>query len=78
MGTIRFDRHARRRMKWRSISEQEIFAAMEKPDRIETSVMGRKNVYKLMGDRNIKVTYRETSGEILVISAVDKGKRGKE
>ena len=49
---------------------------MEKPDRIETSGMGRKNVYKLLGDRNIKVTYKETSGEILVISVVVKGERG--
>jgi hypothetical protein len=77
MGIIRFDRHARRRMKWREISEKEILAALEKPERIETSGMGRKNVYKLLGDRNIKVTYKETSGEILVISVVVKGERGK-
>ena len=77
MVNIRFDRHARRRMKWRGISEEEILAALEKPDRMETSVMGRKNVFKSMGDRNIKVTFMESFGEILVISAVDKGKRGK-
>ena len=32
---IRFDRHARRRMKWRRISEEEVNQTLEKPDMIE-------------------------------------------
>jgi len=63
-------------MKWRDISEKEVLAALENPDRIEKSIMGRKNFYKLLGDRNIKVTCKEISEQVLVISAVDKGKRG--
>jgi hypothetical protein len=73
---IRFDRHAKRRMRWRRISEEEVSLAIESPDRIEESIRGRTNVYKLTGERYIKVTYKEFSGQILVISAVDKGKGG--
>ena len=73
---IRFDRHARRRMKWRCISEEEVYSALKDPDKVEESVRGRKNVYKLIGERNIKVTFKEFSGQTLVISVVNKGKEG--
>jgi hypothetical protein len=73
---IRFDRHAKRRMRWRRISEEEVSLAIENPDRIEESIRGRTNVYKLIGERYIKVTYKEFSDQTLVISAVDKGKGG--
>lgn len=69
---IRFDRHARRRMKWRKISEKEIYLTLENPDKIEESIKERVNAYKSMGQRYIKVTYKELSNEILIISAVDK------
>lgn len=42
------------------------------PDRREETVFGRWNVYKRMGSRLIKVTYRDLGHEWLVISAVDK------
>jgi hypothetical protein len=73
---IRYDRHVKRRMRWRRISEEEVFLAIENPDRIEESIRGRINVYKLIGERYIKVTYKEFSDQTLVISAVDKGKGG--
>jgi hypothetical protein len=69
---IRFDRHARRRMKWRKISEEEIYLALENPDKIEESIKGRINIYKSIGQRYIKVTYKKLSDEILIISVVDK------
>lgn len=53
---IRFDRHARRRMKWRRISEEEVRQTLESPDQVEESVKGRTNVYKSIGQRFIKVT----------------------
>jgi hypothetical protein len=73
---IRFDRHARRRMKWRRISEKEVYLALERPDKVEESIRGRTNVYKLIGERNIKVTFKKFSGQTLIISVVDKGKEG--
>ncbi len=70
---IRFDRHARRRMKWRGISEEEVSVLLEDPDKVEESIRGRINAYKRSGQRNLKVTYKESSGQTLVISVVDKG-----
>lgn len=69
---IRFDRHARRRMKWRKISEDEVNSVLNGPDKTEQSIKGRTNVYKTLGSRYIKVTYKEFSDEILIISVVDK------
>ncbi len=70
--SLRFDRHARRRMKWRKISEDEINLVLSSPDKTEQSIKGRTNLYKAIGTRHIKVTYREFSNEIFIISAVDK------
>ena len=69
---IRYDRHARRRMKWRKISQTEIEQVLEFPENTELSERGRKNVFKTIENRYIKVTYRELEDEILIISAVDK------
>ena len=71
--SIRFDRHAKRRMKWRKISEEEVFLVMNEPDKNESSIKGRINVYKRIGKRYLKVTYKEFVKEILIVSAVDKG-----
>jgi len=49
---------------------------MESPDKTKRSIKDRTNVYKFIGERYIKVTYKELSGEILIISTVDKGKGG--
>ena len=54
---VRFDRHARRRMKWRRISEEEVLDALNRPERIEQSIRGRVNVYKAVGAKHLKVTY---------------------
>jgi len=71
--SIRFDRHAKRRMKWRKISEEEVFSVLNEPDKNESSIKGRINVYKRIGQRYLKVTYKEFVEEILIISVVDKG-----
>jgi len=46
---LRFDRHARRRMKWRRISEEEVTLTLSNPDKTEQSIKGRINVYKTIG-----------------------------
>jgi hypothetical protein len=66
---IGFDRHARQRMKWRGISEGEVFVVIEDPDKTEDAERGRTNVYKRIGGRVVKVTYKQTPGETLIISA---------
>jgi len=65
-------------MKWRRISEEEVSLVLDKPDKTEDSIRGRTNVYKQIGSRFIKVTYRHSSGEILIISVVDKAEGGRE
>ena len=69
---ISFDRHAKRRMKWRKISEAEVISVLKEPEKMEPTIYGRINVFKTMGSRYLKVTYKEFENEILVISAVDK------
>lgn len=51
---VRFDRRARRRMKWRKISEEETYLVLENPDKIETSIQGRVNAYKSMDEDILK------------------------
>ena len=69
---VEFDRHARRRMKWRKISEADVMTTLENPERTEDTIQGRKNAYRLIGGRFLKVTYKIYPQEILVISAVVK------
>ena len=69
---LRYDRHAKRRMKWRRISEQEVQTVLSAPDKLESTERGRTNALKRLGGRYLKVTYREFPDEILIISAVDK------
>jgi hypothetical protein len=68
---IRFSRHAKRRMKWRSISEDEIKAVVKKPDVVEPSVKGRKNARKIVSDRVLQVTYIEEDGDFIIVTAID-------
>ena len=70
--SLRFDRHPRRRIKWRRISEEEVTLILSSPDKTEQSIKGRINVYKAIGTRYIKVIYKEFSDEVLIISVVDK------
>ena len=69
---IAFDRHAKRRMKWRGISAEEIKVVLEKPDKIEKSYHDKMNAFKIMGRRKIRVTYKIEPNRIIVISVVDR------
>ncbi len=42
------------------------------PEKIEPTVHGRTNAYLHTAGRYLKVTYKETDDEILIISVVDK------
>lgn len=59
-------------MKWRRISEEEVLEVLREPNVLENSIKGRKNAFKVIGERYLKVTFKEFSEEILIISAVDK------
>jgi hypothetical protein len=59
-------------MKWRKISEADVMTTLENPEKTEDTIKGRKNAYRLIGDRFLKVTYKFEPHGILVISAVVK------
>jgi hypothetical protein len=72
MKEVTFDRHARRRMKWRRISEQEVKLVLASPEKTEPTVHGRTNAYLHTAGRYLKVTFKETENQIFIISVVDK------
>lgn len=67
MGVI-YDRHAKRRMDERDISEDEAESAINSPDYIEPSIKGRTNAFKYINGRHLRVTFKTESENILVIT----------
>ena len=71
---IEYTRHARRRMKWRKISEAEIELATYSPDDLEPTEKNRINAYKKkIKDKILKVTYQKHDDRIQIITALWKG-----
>ena len=68
MKPIRFDRHAKRRIKERDIKEEEAEAALREPESTEGSVKGRVNAFKYIGNRFLRVTFKEEPDHFLVIT----------
>lgn len=68
MKSVRYDRHARGRMKERGVTEGEADTAIREPDYTEQSVKGRTNAYKFIGGRFLRVTFKEEAEDILVIT----------
>lgn len=71
---IKFTRHAKRRMKWRKVSIEEVESVIKKPDKSEKSYNQRINVYKKIKGRIFKVSYLIKKNQIIVITVVDKSK----
>lgn len=70
MKSIIYDRHAKRRMKERKVTEREVEFVLENPDYTEQSVKGRFNAFRWIEGRHLRVTYKEESDFILVITVV--------
>lgn len=69
---IYFSRHAKKQMKWRKISEGEVNNTILYPEAIEDSVKKRKNAFKHIGNKWLKVTFVQESNKITVVTAIDK------
>ena len=70
---IIFSRHAKRQMKWRKITEKEVKSAIGAPDMSEDTIKGRKNAFKIIRGRHLKITYKPEDGKLTVITAMVKG-----
>lgn len=70
---IIFSRHAKRQMKWRKITEKEVKSAIDNPDMSVDTIKGRKNAFKTIEGRYLKITYKAEDGELTVITAMVKG-----
>lgn len=75
MDDLKFSRHAKRQIKWRRITEKEVKDTVDNPDRSEDSIKDRKNVFKLIEGRMLKITYKIENGGIIIITAMVKGDR---
>lgn len=65
-----FSRHARRQMKWRKITENEVRSAINEPDTLADTVKGRRNAFKIVDGRLIKVTYKPEDDSLTIITAM--------
>jgi hypothetical protein len=70
---IKYSRHARRRMRWRNISETDVEQALASPQKVEQTDFGRYNAYKQIVGRLLKVTYTHFDDSYYVATAVWKG-----
>lgn len=61
-------------MKWRKIEENEVREAIINPEKLEDTIKGRKNAFKKVEGRSLKVTYLPKGrDEITVITTIVKG-----
>lgn len=68
MKPVRFDRHAKKRMKEREVIQEEAEMTIREPEYTEPSVKGRTNAFKFTGGRFLSVTFKEEPDYILVIT----------
>ena len=60
-------------MKWRKIAEKEVKEAIDHPEKLEDTIKGRKNAFKTIEGRLLKITYRPENNRAIVITTVVKG-----
>jgi Domain of unknown function (DUF4258) len=70
MKPIRFSRHARRRMEQRGVTPGEVESILRQPDRVEPSLKGRRNAFGPVPGGAARVTIRETTQELVVVTVV--------
>ncbi|MHB8232390.1 MAG: DUF4258 domain-containing protein [bacterium] len=59
MKPISYCRHARKRMKDRGVTEDEVDLVIKNPEYIEPDIKKRKNAYKYINNRFLRVTFQE-------------------
>lgn len=59
-------------MRWRKISEAEVKDTLTEPEKIEKSIKGRKNAFKHIDHKWLKVTFKEEDGARVVVTVINK------
>lgn len=71
---IYFSRHVKRQMKWREITEEEVNETILNPELVEDSIKDRKNAFKHINEKFLKVTFKTEGSRIIIITAIDRRK----
>ncbi|OGW06391.1 MAG: hypothetical protein A2W77_04940 [Nitrospinae bacterium RIFCSPLOWO2_12_39_16] len=74
MKFIKYTRHAKNRMRWHKITENEVESAIQKPEFLEPSIESRLNAWIKTSDKFLRVTYKEEVDKFVIITAVKKKK----
>lgn len=61
-------------MKWRRISEVEVEKTLTTPERIEDSIKERKNAFKHLNGKWLKITFKEEEHQRIVVTVIDKNR----
>ena len=69
---IIFSRHAKRQMKWRNISEDEVLRVVAEPAEDSPSVKERINIWENESRRGLKITISREKDLITIVTAVRK------
>ncbi len=72
MKAITYLRHARNRMRWHKITEDEVNSAIRTPEFFTPTVEGRSNAWIKVSGKYLRVTYKEDNDRFTVITAVKK------
>ena len=62
-------------MRWRRVSEEDVLQVLGDPSEPGECVGGRKNASKVVGERILKVTYKEQGDEMIVVTVIWKDRR---
>jgi len=57
-------------MRWHSISEADVKLCLAKPERVETGSLGKINAWRKFDNKFLRVTYRQESKGLVIITAV--------
>jgi hypothetical protein len=68
MKPIKYDRHAKRRMEERGVTEEEVEITIKEPEHLKANIKGRQNAYRFIGERFLRVTFKEEVKHFLVIT----------
>ena len=59
-------------MKWRKMSEEEVEDTILNPENVKDSIKSRKNAFKHIDKKWLKVTFTQESDLIIIITVIDK------